>query len=88
MNPTRSTPNIVEPIPVDSLISSMNQLIREPSWEDIGWFRPMVGRWGDIPDNDDEDYYVEQNIGEEEEIEVPKDKSDEEEALDEGDEDN
>ncbi|CAN1195229.1 hypothetical protein LINPERHAP2_LOCUS42988, partial [Linum perenne] len=35
------------------------------------WIRPVVGRWGDVSDSDNEDHYAEQSFGEEKEIDIP-----------------
>ncbi|CAN1137144.1 hypothetical protein LINPERPRIM_LOCUS21235, partial [Linum perenne] len=49
---------------------------------------PIIGRWGDVSDSDDDDHYAKLSMGEEEEIEVPRDESGEEDAIEEGSDDN
>ncbi|CAN1140219.1 hypothetical protein LINPERHAP2_LOCUS11732, partial [Linum perenne] len=81
---TRSAPSAVRPALSDSPAFSVNQPIREASMEDIGWIRPIIGRWGDVTDSDEEDNYAEQSFGVEEEIDVPMNESGEEDAQEDG----
>ncbi|CAN1140607.1 hypothetical protein LINPERPRIM_LOCUS24944, partial [Linum perenne] len=46
VNMIRSAPIVAQFNEVGSPISSVNQPTQEPSFNDIGWLRPVVGRWG------------------------------------------
>ncbi|CAN1269630.1 hypothetical protein LINPERPRIM_LOCUS13653 [Linum perenne] len=87
-NVVRSAPTVAQPSIAGSPISSVNQPIQEASLEDVGWLRPIIGRWGDVSDSDDDDHFAELSMGEEEEFEVPKGESGEEDAGEEGSDDN
>ncbi|CAN1170891.1 hypothetical protein LINPERPRIM_LOCUS7677 [Linum perenne] len=79
----KTAPPTVQPFQATSPTSSVNQPIREPSHEDIEWLRPVVGRWGDISDDDedDEDAYGEQDMGVEEESLIQANEPGDEEEI-------
>ncbi|CAN1172299.1 hypothetical protein LINPERHAP2_LOCUS30091 [Linum perenne] len=87
VNLIRSAPTVGQFNEVGSPISLVNQPTQEPSLNDIGWLRPVVGRWGDVLGDDD--FYAEQSFGEEEEeIDIPMGEAGEDDAQDEREFDN
>ncbi|CAN1193960.1 hypothetical protein LINPERHAP2_LOCUS42291 [Linum perenne] len=71
------------PVQIHSANSeSVDQTLQDASLEDIGWLRPVIGRWADVVDSDEEDQYAEEALGEKEELIVPRDESGEDDVSD------
>ncbi|CAN1164689.1 hypothetical protein LINPERPRIM_LOCUS33323, partial [Linum perenne] len=86
-SPQRQVAAISAPVLIQASESeSVEQALHEASSEDVGWLRPVIGRWADVVDSDEEDQYVEHGLGEKEVVVVPRDESGEEDWSDEEDE--
>ncbi|CAN1193783.1 hypothetical protein LINPERHAP2_LOCUS42176 [Linum perenne] len=85
-SPQRFAAAVSAPVLIQASESeSVNQSLQEASLEDVGWLRPVIGRWADVVDSDEEDQYAEQGLGEKEVVVVPREESGEEDwSEDEG----
>ncbi|CAN1184768.1 hypothetical protein LINPERHAP2_LOCUS37173 [Linum perenne] len=76
---THSAPLLILP----SQSESVDQVMQEASLDDVGWLRPVIGRWADVVDSDEEDQFAEDGMKHQEVLFVPREESGDEEGSDE-----